>query len=55
MYVEVKSKENGKNNKSNEPLFDWRAVLYHGDNKQPLPINNVTYDYTNTAYSERQT
>ncbi len=52
MYVEVKPKQTIK--KQDEPLLDWRAVIYHGDDKTPVPVNQVNYDYSTTqSYTEK--
>lgn len=38
MYVDVKAKNQvGQSNQ--EPDFDWRAVLYHGDAKSAMPLS----------------
>lgn len=37
MYIEVKPKAQADST-ANEPELDWRAVLYHGDAKQSVPL-----------------
>jgi cellulose synthase/poly-beta-1,6-N-acetylglucosamine synthase-like glycosyltransferase len=40
LYIDVHSKNRAKINNS-EPKFDWRTVLYHGDTKGIMPLDEV--------------
>lgn len=49
MYVEVKPKHQAETADQEEPI-DWRAVLYHGDAKQSVPLAAQAQEKTTYAH-----
>ncbi len=47
LLIEVKQKPN--ESRKTDKSIDWRAVLYHGDAKQALPLNVVDYEAASEA------
>ena len=51
LYVDVKPKPVGLRS-SNKPALDWRAVLYHGDDQQTVPLGVTEYGLTTVGGPE---
>ena len=54
LYVEVKPKQH-QVSEQNKLILDWRAVLYHGDDKQTIPLSEADYDETLSSRSVSET
>lgn len=53
MYVEVRP-ETRQTAAMEQPVLDWRAVLYHGNDAEAVPLNALSHTFAASPAEERQ-